>query len=122
MSYPGGFSKHRIGDRGTQRMASGEDNVGSRVDEEPPSTLSREVLSCADAIEVITWLRPVGESKADAFWKKFSFPPYVRVSFSSSRPQFAAYTDGDRGVMNPIYWSKIHISKGLRFPLHPLIQ
>ena len=33
-----------------------------------------------------------------------------------------AYRDGDRGVMNSIYWPKIHISEGLRFPLLPLIH
>ena len=48
-------------------MASGGDNVGSCVDEEPPSTLSREVLSHANATGVITWLRPVKEFRADAF-------------------------------------------------------
>ena len=60
MSYPGRFSSHRIGDKGTQRMASGGDNVVSRLDEEPPSTLSREVLLCVNATGVIMWLIPVG--------------------------------------------------------------
>ena len=103
-------------------MASRGDNVGSRVDEEPPSTLYREVLSRVDATGVITWLRPVREFRADAFWKKFSFPSYVRVSFSLLGPQFVACMDGDRGIMNSIYWLEIHISKGLRFPIHPLIH
>ena len=33
-----------------------------------------------------------------------------------------ACTDGDQGVMNSIYWLEIHINKGLRFPIHPLIH
>ena len=47
------------------------------INEEPPSTMSREVLSRADATGVITWLKLDGESRADALWKKFSFPYYV---------------------------------------------
>ena len=103
-------------------MANRGNYVGSRLDKELPSTLSGEVLSSTNATGVITWLKPIGESRADAFWKKFSFPPYVRVSFSSSRPQFVACKDEDRGIMNSIYWLEIHISEGLRFPLHPLIH
>ena len=76
-------------------------------------------FSHADANRVITWLRPVGESRANAFWKIFSFPPHVWVSFSTSGPQFVACTNGDLGVMNFIYWPKIHISEGLRLPLPP---
>ena len=49
--------------------------MGSRVDEELPSTLSGEVLLRAEAIGVIMWLRLVGESRANGFWKKFFFPP-----------------------------------------------
>ena len=63
MSYPGGFFRFRIGDRGTQGMARGEDNVGSRVDEGPSSTSSGDFPSRVDAIGVIMVLRPVGESR-----------------------------------------------------------
>ena len=70
-------------------MAKGEDNAGRRVDEDLPSTSAKEVPLCADATRVITWLRLVGESKADAFWKKFPFPPNVWVSFPSLGPQFS---------------------------------
>ena len=62
-------------------MAKGKDNVGRRVDEDLTSTSFEEVLSCEDATRVITWLRPVGDSRADSFRKKVSFPPNVRVSF-----------------------------------------
>ena len=31
-------------------------------------------------------------------------------------------TDEDRGEMNSIYWPKIHIGKGLRFPLPTLVH
>ena len=86
MSYLGGFSRHLIDDGGTQRISSEGDNVGIHMDEELPSTLYGEVLLCGDAIVVITWLRPVGESRADALRKKFSFPSYVYVSFSSLGP------------------------------------
>ena len=102
-------------------MAKGEGNVGCCVDEDLPSTYE-EALSCADATRVITWLRPIGESRADAFWKKFSFPPNVRVSFPFSRPHYVDYTNEDRGGMNSIYWPKIHINEGLRFPFPPMIH
>ena len=121
MSYPGGFSRLRLGDGGTLRMATGEGNVGRPKDEDLPST-SEEALSRADATGVIMWLKPVGESRADAFWKKFSFPPNVRVSFPSLGPHYVDCTDGDRGGMNSICWPEIHISEGLRFPLPPLIH
>ena len=77
-------------------MARGECNVGHRVDEDLPST-SEEALSRVDITEVITWLRLVGESRASAFWKKFSFPPNVRVSFPSSGTRFVDCKDKDRG-------------------------
>ena len=57
MSYPGGFSRLFIGDRGTQRMAQGEDNVENREGEGPSSTSSKEVSSCVDSARVIMWLR-----------------------------------------------------------------
>ena len=56
-------------------MTRGEDNVGSHMDEGSSSTSYEDVSLCVDAIGVITCLRPVGESRVDAFWKKFSFPP-----------------------------------------------
>ena len=62
MSYPGGFSKLRIGDEGTQRMARGEYSIGSRMDEGPFSTSSEDVPSRVEVSRDITWLRPVGES------------------------------------------------------------
>ena len=79
-------------------MAYRGDNVGSCGDEESSSSSSGsfgDVLSRTDANGVLTWLRPIGESRADAFWKRFSFPPHVRVSFSTLGPQFVACTDGD---------------------------
>ena len=122
MSYPGGFSRLRISDRVTQRMARGEDNVGSHVDEGLSSTSYRDALSSVDATGVITWLRLVGESRVDTFWKKIFFPPNVRVSFPSLGPRFVNCIKENRGGMNFIYWSEIHISEGLRFPLPPLIH
>ena len=64
-----------------QRMARGEDNVESCVDESSSSTSSEDVPSRVDANGVITWLKLVREASANAFWMKFSFPPNVRVSF-----------------------------------------
>ena len=40
----------------------------------------------------------------------------------SSGPRVAVCMDKDHGEMNFIYWSEIHISEGLRFPLPPLIH
>ena len=122
MSYPSGFSKPDIDDGGTQRMAREEDNVGTRVDKGPSSTSYEDVPSRVDATGVITWLRLVGKPRVDVFWKKISFPPNVRVSFSSSRPHFTDCTEEDRGEMNFIYCPEIHISEGLRFPLPPLVH
>ena len=83
-----------------------------------PST-SEEFLSRKDTTGVITWLRPVGSFKADAFWKNFYLPPNVRVSFPPLGPHYVDCMKGDRGGMNSIYWPDIHISEGLRFPLPP---
>ena len=57
-------------------MARGEGNVGRYVNKDLPST-SEEALSRANATRVITWLKLVGESKVNAFWKKFYFLPNV---------------------------------------------
>ena len=56
-----------------------------------------------DATGVLMWLKPIGESRVDAFWKKFSFPPNIWVCFPSSGPHYVDCTDGDRGGMNSIY-------------------
>ena len=117
MSDPSGFYRLRIGDGGTQRMAKGEDDLGSHVDEDLLSSSSR-----VDAAKVITWLRPVRESRGDAFWKKLDFPPNVGVLFSSSGPHFTTCTEEDRGGMNFMYWSKVHISEELKFSLPPLVR
>ena len=80
-------------------MAHGKHHTCDRVGEESPpsSPLSGEVTSRVDANGVLTRLKPVGDPNADAFWRKYSFPPQVRVSFPSSGPQFTACTDMDRG-------------------------
>ena len=67
-----------------QRMTKEEDNVESCVDESSSSTSYEDVPSLVDANGVITWLRPVGEARENTFWRKFSFPPNVRVSFPFS--------------------------------------
>ena len=61
MSYPSGFSRLRSNDRGTQGMAKGEYNIGSREGEDPPSTSSEDVPSRVDSTKVIMWLRPIKE-------------------------------------------------------------
>ena len=48
-------------------MARGEHNIGSYVDENLPSSSFEDVPSHVDVVEVITWLRPVRESRAYAF-------------------------------------------------------
>ena len=121
MSYPNRFSRFHTCDRGTQRITKGEGNVGHREDKDRPFT-SEDFLSRADATGVIMWLTLVGEFRADAFWKKFSFPPNVRVSLPPLGPHYVDCMDGDWGGMNSIYWPEIHISKGLRFPLPPMIH
>ena len=117
MSYLGGFSKLRSEDDDSQGMARGENSVRSHEEEGMPLTSSKDVPSLADSTRVITWLKPVGEPRADAFWKKFSFLPSVRVPSMSSGPRVMVYTDEDCGELNFIYKLEIHISEGLRFPL-----
>ena len=59
-------------------MANRVDYMGSCMDKESSSSssgVSREVLLHVEANRVITWIRLVGESQADALWKRFSFPP-----------------------------------------------
>ena len=48
-------------------MVIGEDNIGSHADKGPSSTSSEDVPSRVDAVGVITWLRPIVESRAYAF-------------------------------------------------------
>ena len=102
-------------------MAHGKRSTDGCASEEPPLSLPafEEVLSYVDPNSVITWLKPFGELRANAFWRKYSFPPQVRVAFPSLGSQFAACTDMIRGQMNCIYWPEIHISEGLRV-LSPL--
>ena len=59
--------------------------------------------SCVGDVVVITWLKPIREARGDVFWRNYSFPPNVWVSFPSSRPQFIACTKEDGGGMNFIY-------------------
>ena len=80
MSYPSGFSRPHIDDRGTYKIAQGEDNVRSGVDEGPSSTFS-DFFSRVDTTGVIMWLRPVGEPRADAFGGNFPFLPISRFLF-----------------------------------------
>ena len=69
--------------------------VGGHGDKGPSSTSSEGIPSRVDTTRVITWLRPVGEHRANAFWKKFSFPSNVRVSFPPLGPSFANSTEED---------------------------
>ena len=57
-------------------MAHGKHHMGGRVGEESPlsSPLFEEVLSHVNANGVLTWLKPVGDPRVDAFWRKYSFP------------------------------------------------
>ena len=103
MSYPSGFSRLRSGDGGTEGMARGEDNIGSHEGDGLPSTSSEDVPSRVDSVRVIMWLKPIREPWAGAFWKKFSFPPNVRVSLMSSRFCVDVCTDKDHGDMNFIF-------------------
>ena len=105
-------------------MDHGKHSTNGYAGEEPPLSPPAfgEVLSLTDPNGVITWLKHVGEPRANAFWRKYSFPPQVRFAFPSSSSQFAACTNMVLGQMNCIYWPKIHISEGLRFPLPPLIH
>ena len=64
-----------------------------------------------------SYLNAAGEVWINALWRKYSFPPKVRVSFPPPGPEFVASIEEDRGGMNYMYWLEIHISEGLRFPL-----
>ena len=44
------------------------------------------------------------------------------MSFPSFKPQLLNCTVEDRGGMNFIYWTEVHITKGLRFPLATLVH
>ena len=98
-------------------MVRGEGHPRSNANEDLPSS-----SSCVNIFGIITWLKPIGEPQANALWKKFSFPPNVRVLFSSSGPRFVACTKEDQRGMNFMYWQKAYISERLRFPLPPLVH
>ena len=122
MSEPSGSIMSRVSDKGTQRTAGGGRGVDPECPsyEETSSSGFKDVSSRVDTDGVITWLRPIEEDRADAFWKRYSFPPNVLVAFPSTRLHFVACKDEDRGGMNFMYWLKVHISEGPRFPLPPL--
>ena len=84
-------------------MAREEDNIESCVDESSSSTLFEDVPCRVEVNGVIMWLKPVRETRVDSFWRRFSFPPNVQVSFRSSGPHFLDRMDEDRGGMNFIY-------------------
>ena len=106
MSYLCGFSRLRIGDEDTQRMARGEDNVGGHVDEGMSSTSSEDIHSRVDATRVITWLKLVRKSWTYAFWKKnflssqgLGFFFFLGISF------YGMYGAGPR-------WNEFHLLVG----------
>ena len=63
--------RHRSDDGTSKLIGWPMENItrGGRVGEEssPSFSLSREVLSCADANGVLTWLKLIGDPRADAF-------------------------------------------------------
>ena len=104
-------------------MGGRDDEPGSYADEEISSSTLEDVPLLIDAVGVIMWLRSVGEPRADTFSKRYSFPPNIQLSFSSSKPHFVAYMEEDQGgVLNFMYYPKVHISERLRFPLPPLVH
>ena len=105
-------------------MAHGKRSTDRCAGKELPPSLpaSKEVLYYVDPNGVITWPKPIKEPCTDAFWRKYFFPPQIRVAFPSSSSHFVAYTDMVRGQMNFTEWPKIHISKRLRFHLPLLIN
>ena len=75
MSEPGGSSKSHVGDEGTQRMTRGEVNLRCYVDEEIFSSSFEDVPSRVDVVDVITWLRLIGEAGLTCFGKDIPFLP-----------------------------------------------
>ena len=69
MSESGGSAMSRVSDEGTQRTAGGggEVDLGCSGDDETFSSCFEDVPSRVDGNGVITWLRPVGEARVDAF-------------------------------------------------------
>ena len=67
-------------------MAHGKSSSDGYAGKEPTpsSPASGEVLSRVDPDGIITWLKPIGEPRVDAFWRKYAFLPQVRVAFPSS--------------------------------------
>ena len=61
MSDPGGSSRLCIGDRGTQRIARG-DNLRTYGDEEISSSSFEDVPSRVDVVGVMMRFKPIGES------------------------------------------------------------
>ena len=62
-------------------MVEGEVDPRSYVDEEISSSSFKDIPSSVDAIGVITWLRLVGEARADVFWKRYPFLPMSGFCF-----------------------------------------
>ena len=127
MSDLGGFALSRISGDGIQRPVKGDRGVNpgrpcDQARQDSSFSGSKNNHARVNADEVITWLKPVGETQVNVFWNKYSFPLNVRVSFLLSEPQSESYTKEDRGVMKFIYWNEAHISEGLMFPLPALVH
>ena len=122
-----GSALSRISGDGVQRPVKGDRGVNpgrpcDQARQDSSFSGSKNTHARVNADGVITWLKPVGETQVNVFWNKYSFPLNVRVSFLLSEPQYESCREEDRGVMNFIYWNEVHISKGLRFPLHSLVH
>ena len=124
MSDPSGSALSCVSGEGTQGTveAGGGVDLGWPRNQETSSSSFEGAPSCVDNIGVITWLKPVGEARADALWRKYFLSPNVRVPFPSLGRQFVANTEEDQGGMNFMYWPKVHISEGLRIPLPLLVH
>ena len=124
MSDPSGSSLFHVNGEGTQKTVEGGRGVNPDwpCDQKMSLSSSKGYPSHIDASRVITWLKPVKETRTDALWSKYSFPPNVRVFFPLLGPQFVVGTEEDRGMMNFIYWLEVHINNGLRFPLHAIFS
>ena len=98
----GGSTLSRVSDEDTQRTTERgkEVDLGCPNDQETSSSSFEDVPSCVNAGGFITWLISIREVRADTFWKRYSFPPNVQLSFPLLRPHFVARTKEDQGGMN----------------------
>ena len=86
-----GSTLSRVSGNGAQNLIEGDrgvnlDQLCDLARGDSSSFNSESTHTHVNVNEVITWLKPVKDARAEKFWKKYSSPPGFGVAFPPSRP------------------------------------